>query len=137
MGTFENYIIIKLYNVYKDNIDLILIWFDLIILGRVCQTWCQNSNFRDQNQIKLCINKIKLQHEIFGKTLYCINLGNLCFTTGVTLEGIKVLRITSWFICQKKKKVLYIGAAEIDLRHFTILSNSNLVEPNRQNIKIW
>ena len=67
MDEFEKDSKTKWYLVNKNNIDLIL---KVIILGKVCQIWCQNSNFcyfqrEKPNQTR--INKIKLPHEIWLK----------------------------------------------------------------------
>ena len=72
MDEFENYIKIKSYLVYKNNIDLI--FESARVLVKVCQFSCHNqaghnSNFcyfheSKPNQTKYISIKIKLVHEI-------------------------------------------------------------------------
>ena len=61
------------------------------------------------------INKTKWQHEIFGKTLHCINLANSSFIVnwGHTRRHNGATYYILIYLSKKEKKVLYISTSEL------------------------
>ena len=80
MNEIDNYMKIKLYLFYENNIDWIL---KVIILGKVCEIWCKNSNFCYIQWSKP--NQIKSPYEEMDKDLHCINSANASSIAEVTL----------------------------------------------------